>query len=383
MTKIKIEKKVDLYDFLSPRSYPSLSLFIDNHEIWPQNKKAMINLKNQLKEVQQRLSEENFKKISKFIEDLKPLCEDGEIWKNIKDSLIIYLSPEGLHLYQTPMVLTTSVHIGHFFDIRPLLLWGEENHCDFFLLKVSQKETKLFHISSESKSEIRVKDLPENLKEFSKFDSPEKSLQSYGYKSSPSQRTSIVHGQGLPSDHKKDLLIEYGKLIGKKVMPIIKRHHKLPLVLVGVSPLIDCVKESMEEKNFYLIHKNPDEVAIDLLSKEAKEMILSDRAQAEETSTFEFLKTYQNASNTINKIQDIIYNAYAGKIKELYIQKEDYLWGKFNLDSENYPRINHLQDHSEDLINIASIYTLQNGGQVHIFDSEKFACKEHAIAILR
>src|SRR5690606_30300701 len=147
-------------------------------------------------------------------------------------------------------------------------------------------------------------------------------------------KTGIFHGQGLPSDHKKDILIEYGKLVGKKVLPILRRHNKIPLVLAGISPLVDCVKESLEGKPFYLIHKNPAEMSLEDLSQEAKEIILDDMIKEEDASISNFLKTYQSSANTINKIQDIIYNAFTGKVKELYIQKEEYLWGKFNLDEK-------------------------------------------------
>lgn len=340
------EYDFSIYKLLSSESVPSLSLFIENHETWPQNKRAMKTLKSQIQSIKKKLSEDEYKSLETNLEKLIPWTQNGDLWQGMVKNLIIYVSSENLYFLQVDIPVKEGFHIGHFFDIRPLI--NIKNDQDFFILRCSPKGTALLKHCKNQTKKVKVTDLPTT-----------------------------------PNEEENQDIEQFAQLISKSLFHFLKSDKK-PVIAFGLSPLLDRVCESLfEVADIHCINKNPDELQDKELLLQAKIELSKLNKEKQKQEIENFLDNYHNHQNVTNELETIIRYAFQGQINELYIPNHNTIAGKFFLPENGLPHFEKVEDSEEDLLNIATIFTLQNGGTVYQFDADKTQIPHEAVAILR
>ncbi len=374
---INIENILDFNDLFHHQESPSVSIFIGNDETWPQNRRAMMALKSKLDKAKAQMEAigVDSPKILQRMEDLIPWTEEGNLWKDIKGSIALFISPSKTFLYEVDIALKDSVHVGNFFDIRALL--NLNNFRPFYLFKTSQKGNELLYVDLETHKEIKLEDMPHNFEHFNKYDDPEETLQAHTFRN--------PHGHGMAKDHRKERIERYAGVIAHSLSKKLHSSDKEPLIIIGPNSLVAMVKSKLDlhpNSEVHIINKELHE-PISSLVKEMRGWMLELAQKHEQEYVAENLKDYKNLPLAESKVEDIVRHAYEGKIDELYVKKQDYVWGQYSLDDLEVKAFNFHKEGTEDLLNVALIQTLRHGGRVHLVDESTLKVPDHAVAILR
>lgn len=153
--------KDQLLDLATKRNSPSITIAFNTHRSSPDNQKDVIQLKNLVKEAEERILKEYDKKeVQAILEKLNQLPEELEVHKNL-ESLNIYLSKDTFEFIRTTWPLTQEgVWIDDTFAIRPLIKEINRNK-EYLVLYLTQKGVHLYEALNDSiVREIENEDFP-------------------------------------------------------------------------------------------------------------------------------------------------------------------------------------------------------------------------------
>ncbi len=83
------------------------------------------------------------------------------------------------------------------------------------------------------------------------------------------------------------------------------------------------------------------------------------------------------------KVDEVIRAAAAGQVDELLIAEGEELWGKYDPVRDTIEAHGHEVPGDEDLIDLAAIQTLLNGGNVHLLPKENMPRQSTVAATFR
>jgi hypothetical protein len=90
-----------------------------------------------------------------------------------------------------------------------------------------------------------------------------------------------------------------------------------------------------------------------------------------------------SGEKTTQNIEKIVSSAYFKRVNTLFIAENVHVWGKFDPE-DNKVILEKAQSYeNQELLNLAAIHTLLNGGNVLMLKKEKVPGKAEAAAILR
>lgn len=153
--------KDQLLDLATKRNTPSITIAFNTHRTSPDNQKDIIQLKNLVKEAEERILKEYDKKeVQAVLEKLNQLPDELEVHKNL-ESLNIYLSENTFEFIRTTWPLTQEgVWIDESFAIRPLIKEINRNK-EYLVLYLTQKGVHLYEALNDSiVREIENEDFP-------------------------------------------------------------------------------------------------------------------------------------------------------------------------------------------------------------------------------
>jgi hypothetical protein len=109
------------------------------------NQKAIIRLKNKLSEIVAQLYNLGLKRndILTYIEPLNKLLDDGDLWRHLSDSLIIFRSAEDFNYTTLPVEVDELSLVSDRYYLLPLLSMFTDNDT-FYLLTLSQNKNKIY-----------------------------------------------------------------------------------------------------------------------------------------------------------------------------------------------------------------------------------------------
>lgn len=153
--------KDQLLELASKKNSPSVTIAFNTHRTSPDNQKDLIQLKNLVKEAEERILKEYDKKeVQDILEKLNKLPDELEVHKNL-ESINIYLSKNTFEFIRTTWPLTTEgVWIDDSFAIRPLIKEINRNK-EYLVLYLTQKGVHLYEALNDSiVREIENDDFP-------------------------------------------------------------------------------------------------------------------------------------------------------------------------------------------------------------------------------
>lgn len=383
-SRARPERRVDFSHLLNHEAKPSVSIFIGNDQPWPANKRSMLALKVQIKKVREQLEGFGLRKgeLEEFLAPLDPWLQEGERWRNVVRSLAIYLSKDDLKIYEVDLRLQDSSHVGWVYDVRPLLpLLGTQ---DFYLLGLSQTQVQLFWVEAGAHTLLEVEGMPKSFSEFIAYfeDEEKRDLQSHTVHATGSKKHALFHGPDA-QDFKKTQLTRFGREVAQTVSAHLNGQ-SAPLNVVGLSPLISSFTDNNTYPHVLFVwERDPasssEQELIDYARKEYIDWSLERAAELTER----VLSHHVSRPQAESRVPEIVKRAQRGEVQKLLIRQQDYVWGRFEPDTQKIEVIRAHMPGTEDLLNRAAIYTLQNGGEVYLFDPIKFQAPEHALAVLK
>ncbi len=306
-----------------------VSIYMPTHRMSPETKQDPIRLKNLIREAEERLKSGGIRspEAKKLLKSAKALIKDGLFWQYQAEGLAIFISSDLFYHYRLPLQFDELVVVADRFHIKPLLpIFGQENR--FYILALSQNETRLFQCTRYSVTEIKLENVPRSLSEALKYDEPEKQLQFHTRApSTGGERAAMFHGHGVGKEDAKDNLLRFFQQLDQG-LPALIGNQNAPLVLAGVDYLFPIYREASHYPRLMDngILGNPEGLNGEELHEQAWRIVepYFHRAQEEAFSKY---RQFAGNGKVSNNTKEIISAAYDGRIDTLFVGLGVQQWG--------------------------------------------------------
>ncbi len=326
-----------------------------------------IRYKNLLRDAGDRLlsSELRPSEIKDILAPAQEMSGNNPFWRNQSDGLAMFLSPDSFRYYRLPQSFKELVVITDRFHIKPLIP-ALAADTEFYILAISQKNIRLLKCSLQHVEEMDLKGIPENLDDALNLDDFEKRLQRH-----------------TGSEDMKANLLQYFQHVDKGLRELL-RDKKVPLIFAGVDYLLPIYREAntyphLTDKG---VSGNPEELSAVRLRDMARPIVESFL----ETKRADALSQYrQNAGTglTSSDIEEIVQAAYHGRVGILFVSVGVQQWGTFDPATSEVNLDKDVGSGNEDLLDLAAIQTILNGGTVYAMDHEEIPTDSVLAAIFR
>jgi hypothetical protein len=374
-----------LRTLMEERGETCVSIYIPTSRVWPETQANTARLKNVISKAEEDLVEHGFRRpeVQDFLARVRGLLENEGFWRHPSDGLSVFLSKDGFDCYRLPLDFEELVFVGKRFHIKPLIPLFS-NNGRFYVLAVSQNETRFLHGTRYRVSQIESKDLPDGINEVLKYVASERQLQFHtGTSNGAGQRAAMFHGQAVGRDDSKDRIMEYFRLIDDGVHEAL-REERAPLVFAGVDYLFPMYKEANSYPGLLdkAVEGNPEGLNDQELHDKAWGVVQPHFEQQQEEAIKRY-REYKVAGKATNDLEDIIAAAHYGKIETLFVALDLQRWGVFEPDSNSVYIHREAQPEDYDLLDYAAVQTLLNGGTVYAVSLEDVPGRPPMAAVFR
>ena len=192
------------------------------------------------------------------------------------------------------------------------------------------------------------------------------------------------HGHGSGLSDEDEYLIQYLKEVDQTLWSEVLHNQHVPLVLASVDYEIAYYKQISNYKHISDVsltgnYEHEDRQSLYLKVKEKLAPYFREYSN-------EALKNYYNNSAkelTTSIPAEVIPAAYFAQVSDLFVQKDQRIWGKFDETNNEITISSEKQTDDECLINKAIVKTLMNGGEVHMLEKEKMPADTPIAAFMR
>ncbi len=375
---------------------PCVSLYMPMQKAGTETRQNPIRFKNLIREAEERLNAMGMRH-TEAIDFLQPAKEldTTDFWQNQDHGLAIFISPQMFRYYRLPMefqelvVVSSSEADGKsHFHIKPLLhLINSDGK--FYLLALSQKDIKLFEGTGYSLNEVEVENMPRSIDEALMEDDIQKGVQhriatSRGGTTNPSQQPGDVHGQGSPDrDQHQVNILQFFHIVDRAVHEKI-RGENAPLMLMGVEYLFPIYQEANTYPYFVEagINGNPEVIKPEELHKQAWP-IVEPLFHHNQQSAMALYQQLAGTGTTSSDIKEIVSATYCQRVDSMFVPIDREIWGKFDPDTMTVDLHSEPEPDDEDMLDLAAIQTLINGGKVYTVKSQEMPNGAPLAAIFR
>jgi hypothetical protein len=375
---INLWKLQDLLSQGSQSSQVCISLYMPTHPVGRAQQQDPIRFKNLLSKAQAELEKRGLRlpEINALIEPAENLLNDQTFWQHQDQGLAIFMAEGVFESYPLPFSADPLVVVADNFHIKPLLplVSGDEN---FYILALSQNEIRLLHCDRMNVTEVELENVPTSLQEALRMDDPERQFQFHtgtaASSGSAGTRPAIFHGQGAPDDGTKIDILRYFQKVNRGLMALL-RDEQVPLVLAGVDYLIPIYRVANDYH--YLIEEsitgNPEELSAQQLHQSAWRLV-SPIFQKNLHTSLDRYQELVGANNPLasRQIEEIVPAAFNGRISVLFVTLGKQIWGTYQQDQMTVAIHPEVQSGDQDLLDLAAVQTIMNGGKVYALEPER------------
>lgn len=358
-----------------------ISIYAPMERLGAETQQNPIRFKNLVRQAVEKLlvvgvNEQDAKELLQPIYEL----DNDDFWQHQSDGLAIFLSPNQFRYYCLPIAFPELAVVGDHFHLKPLLQLMSGDGT-FSVLALSQNQVRLFQGTRYHLDEIKLTDIPTNIAAALQYDKPEKSLQLHT--GSSKGNSAVFHGQGAGNeDHKNDLL-SYFRQVNNGLESLFK-NQQVPLILAGVDYLLPIYHEANTYAHLLPdgIPGNPETLTLEELHTQAWQ-IAQPYFDLAKVSTISHYEELQGSEKTANTIEKVLPAAYFQRVETLFVPIDKTVWGVFNPDGNSIQIHAQQETGDEDLLDLAALHTLTNGGTVYAVEQGDVPEHKAIAAILR
>jgi hypothetical protein len=377
-----------LQELLNENKDICVSIYLPTHPVGREQQQDPVRFKNLLTETRGQLEARGMRKpeAEAFLKPADELLSDSHFWQHQSNGLAVFISTDIFETYRLPIEFEPLLVIADNFHLKPILPFVSGNG-HFYILALSQNEIRLLQANRYHISEVDLGNTPTSLREALWFDDPEKQLQFHTGTAAPGStntRPSIFHGQGATEDDNKTELLRYFQKVDRGMMDFL-HHEQAPLVLAGVDYLLPIYHEANSYS--YLVEDaitgNPEERNNAELHQAAWKVVRPIFKQ----DLHEALARYQELSGAgsdlaSSHLSEIVKACHHGQVDILFTALGVQVWGSFDENEVTVEQHQRFQPGDQDLLDLAAVQTLLNGGKVYVLKPEEMPEPQATIAAI-
>jgi hypothetical protein len=228
---------------------------------------------------------------------------------------------------------------------------------------------------------IALEETPTSLEEFLKYDVNEKHLQHHSGQGGKSR--AIFHGQGGAEDTNTHEIINFLKTVENEVTSVLGKRND-PLVLVGSNEAVAEYKKVNHYSRLMddTIITNPDPLSDEKINKKGWKVIKSFFVKG----MYDDMERYADLTGSdkqSDNLSQVVEASYYGKVESLFVPIGEQSWGWFDRERDTVHHSAERQNGEHDLINMAAIKTLSQGGNVYALEKDDMPRQKSIAAIFR
>lgn len=373
----------ELKGIASSRS-PCITILVPVENLPRENRRGPGRLKRAVQEATQILAEKGVgpADIANLLGGIETIGAGLEIEPEHL-GLVILRSPDVSRHFLTHEPLQESVRVGEHFYIKPLLSLREADR-NFFILALSQKNIRFFRCDRHDAQEVPLpKSVPKSLEEAMQTRQPDHMLDNRSTAGpSAGSMKGVMFGTSTDRDAKDEYLWHFFRSVDKGVYQILK-DQQVPLVVAGVEYEVSIYRQVNSYQHLVedAVYGAPDGMKDEELHKRAFEAVQKafDKQKESTLAEFERLGTLRASTD----LREIVKAAFDGRVNELFLARGIERPGVFiertrKVQLHTQPKPDHV-----DLINLAAVHTLRNGGQAFLLRPERMPHRKEMAAFLR
>ncbi|QCO98727.1 hypothetical protein FCN77_14705 [Arthrobacter sp. 24S4-2] len=378
--------QTDLTRLITNESSTAVSIFMPTHPTGKDVRQDPIRLKNLLADARSQLTADGLSEADAdvILAPANALLEDHDFWQHQSTGLVLFIDENQTREYRVPLSFEDLVVVGRKFHVRPLLpLLAADGH--FSVLTVTADRATLFSASRYGLVEEKTAGLPLRESVENDYENP--------VQASPPARPNVgtanipnaqVYGDS-PPDFRKARLQEYVAGVAKATENILSASPQ-PLVLVADAEIGGHFQQSRDLGQLLAGVVEINANALDtselhsLAYSKVKDRLDSGRVEALKTAA-ELLG--RGEPKATSHIADIVRASHQGRVSTLLVHDGEPVWGRYDSEADSLVTGPEYESSGEDLLGIAVMNTLQNGGDVHVMLSDELPTETEAVALLR
>ena len=350
---------------------PCVSLFMQTHRAGPDIQQDPIRLKNLVGRAEEALVEAGLRapEAREVLEPARALMDNPVFWRHQSDGLALFAAPGLFRTYRLPLDLEELLIVAPRFHIKPLLpLWTGDGH--FFILALSQNEVRLLEGTRDGVAEVELEDMPTSLAEALPYEDPERQLQfqtGTGMAQEGGDRAAVFHGHH-PEDEVKNRILRYFRQVDEGLQQVL-HDERSPLVLAGVEYLLPIYREASSYPHLVdeVVMGSPDRTKAEELHAQAWEIVEPHFAEAQRQALDDYAQQ-SGTERTSDDVEEVVPAAHYGRVAVLWVALGTEVWGRFDPETGDVRRRDQPEPGDGDLLDLAALQTLSNGGTVYAVD---------------
>lgn len=378
--------KKDLQDLLNPCKGHCISLYLPTHRSPVEGRQDLIRFKNMLREIEERLVAGGVRgpEAKAFMTPLCRLLDDLAFWQYRGDGLAVFYSSDGLHAYRLPVHFDELSIVSNRFHLKPLIpLLTEESV--FYILALSQNEIRLLEGNRYCAWEVELEHIPTSLAEAIPYDEPERQFQFHS--KTPTgvggRRYARFFSHGVGLETSKEEIRRFFHQIDKGLQEVLRPDH-IPLILAGVEYLFPIYREVNSYPHLMRegIPGSPETLSAEELHERAWKMVLPLLLQCRNEVIAQY-RQLAGTGRTSSDLAEIVPAAFSGRIEKLIVAEGIQVWGTYQPDGEATEIQEKPAADRVDLLDLAAIHTVLNGGLVYTAEPGALPENGPVIALFR
>jgi hypothetical protein len=361
---------------------PSISIYLPTHVKGEEVKQDPIRFKNLLNKAEEQLQENKIDQteIDALLKEPRKLLDQPLFWQHADKGLAVFITEDQFEYYRVPLNFKEQGLVEDHFLITPLLPMTtmDGTYC---ILTLSQKNIRLLKCTRDSVEPIALEETPTSLEEFLKYDVNEKHLQHHSGQGGKSR--AIFHGQGGAEDTNTHEIINFLKTVENEVTSVLGKRND-PLVLVGSNEAVAEYKKVNHYSRLMddTIITNPDPLSDEKINKKGWKVIKSFFVKG----MYDDMERYADLTGSdkqSDNLSQVVEASYYGKVESLFVPIGEQSWGWFDRERDTVHHSAERQNGEHDLINMAAIKTLSQGGNVYALEKDDMPRQKSIAAIFR
>jgi Bacterial archaeo-eukaryotic release factor family 3 len=369
---VEVLSRNDLEMLVQHPSSPCASLYMPTHRSGPETQQNPIRLKNLIRQADQRLVGTGMRRrdASEVLRPARELIEDEAFWRYQGGGLALFLRTEWFRWYRLPLTFEELVVVSDRFHVSPLLpLLTGDGH--FFILALSENESRLLAGTRFNVHMVNVPGLPAGVKDALRYDDPQRELGSHAAERGGPGARVVLHGQGIGAEVQKERLGRYLQAVDRAVRPSL-REQQAPLVLAGV----EYVRAMYRDVNTYPnlleagISGSPDRTSTEELHTRAWALVEPHFARGRDAAA----AAYRGALGTgraSDSLEEVLTAAEAGRIDVLFVPTGAHVVRASHASAEASHANGGQELGARDPFEEAVVRTMLNGGTVYGFTEDE------------
>jgi hypothetical protein len=334
-----------------------------------------LRLKNLLNAAEERLVDAGLRRPEavRLLEPARGLLDRHEFWKQQAEGLAVFVSVPDFYHYRLPIAFEELVVVADRFHTKPLLplLSGDGR---FLILAISQNDLRLLLGSRFYVGEVDLEGIPTSLAEVLRYDDPERDLQFHTTTRTPGgagDRPALFHGQGVSSDEDKTEILRYFQQVDRGMSEFLAGE-RVPLVLAGVDYLLPIYQDASSYAHLLPdgVEGNPELLSAEELHREAWAVVQPYLGE-QQTEAVKLYQQLADSPQASNALEEVVAAAYFERVDTLFVALGEQVWGTLDPETGQVETRPERRDGDEDLLDLAAVHTLTNGGTVYAIEPDR------------